>query len=238
MTTRRSVAGDEPHPRPLEKPHHPTVGNFSVKRRKEVQEDMASRGRMTMGDQLRSSGVGGRAGGVIIDEEEEAWIKDQEAAMAKAEAPAAKVVRKPSRFAQLKQQQAAELEKKQDQTPVEADASPIDKKRTALTDLMSVIAMPVKERDPNLVPVVAPKARTTAFPVPLPREKQAPAAPTPPVMTPHALILHLPLPKESTHLRSSSGEDERCKAATARDFVLTGYLGRCMLRGRRWRERC
>ena len=126
-----------------------------------------------MGDRLRTEASGGR-GTVILDDEEEAWVREQEAAMAKEQAPAAKVVRKPSRFAQLKKQQAEAQEEKEAETPAGASSSPLDKKARAMSDLMSVIAMPVMERDPSKVPVVAPKASTTAFPVP--RKRNVPAA--------------------------------------------------------------
>lgn len=134
----------------------------------------------TMGDRLRTEACGGR-GSVILDDDEAAWVREQEAALAKEQAPAAKVVRKPSRFAQLKKQQAEALEEKEAGTPAGASASPLDKKARALTDLMSVIAMPVMERDPSKVPVVAPKASTTAFPVPRRRDVSAAAAPVKPL---------------------------------------------------------
>jgi hypothetical protein len=118
-----------------------------------------------------------------LDAEEEALLREQEEFLASKKKPSVTIVKtnaatqdktelssqatgaKPmSHFAQMRQKQRA---KAQDQGAEEQEGD--EKVNTNFRDPMSVVRMPVVERDPSLVPVVAPTLRTTPFPEAKPR---------------------------------------------------------------------
>lgn len=74
--------------------------------------------------------------------------------------------KKVSKFLQTKQQEQGYDRQDRERERLGNEGIPAqDKTRTmAFKDAMSVVQMPVTERDPSLIPVVAPTARTTPFP--------------------------------------------------------------------------
>jgi hypothetical protein len=82
-----------------------------------------------------------------------------------------------SRFAQMRQKSREQAE--QDETEHDSEGQNNAQK---FRDPMSVVKMPVIERDPSLVPVVAPSIRTTPFPQAKPRHL-AQAKAQPPIQT-------------------------------------------------------